>query len=296
MPPVDGDVSEAAAGQELEALAYADAGGAHVVRVGADGDDVAAELAVAPEHVEAGEGLEQRVLAPAGDEVGHVELYALAVFYERAQQRVDAVAVAVHGDGGVYALLVHIAQAVADVGHAVEAAEAGELYELVEVARVELVALLLALILEVVEVPLPAQVVQRAEDEVVLRHGVDALRAGRVVVALAELEAEAYLYALGGLLHRVDELPHLALGELEALGAYLHGLLVAEVDVVGEAHLRYAPRELAAGPYSPYGRPRRRSSCCVRDNPPETYVYYLPTTISLNCAAGKIRTASSGTI
>ena len=67
------------------------------------------------------------------------------------------------------------------------------------------------------------------------------------MVALAELEPELYVYALRGLLHGLDELLHLAFGQLEALGAYLHGLLVAEVHMVGEADLGYSLCQLALG-------------------------------------------------
>lgn len=147
------------------------------------------------------------------------------------------VAVALHGDLGVKALFVHVAQAVADVGHDVEAAEGRELDELVEIALVEVEALLIALVLDVVKIRLAAQVVEGAEDEVVLRHVVDALGALGLVVALAELEAEGHKDALRGLLQCLDVLVGLLLGQREALGADLHGLGHAEVSVVGEADL-----------------------------------------------------------
>ena len=67
------------------------------------------------------------------------------------------------------------------------------------------------------------------------------------MVALAQLQAELDVYALGRLLHGLDELLYLALGELEALRPELYGLLVAEIGVVGEAYLGDAHLELGPG-------------------------------------------------
>ena len=86
VPPVNGRVLEAAVRQKLIALADAYARRLGVVCVGADGDDVAAQLAVAAQDVHRGEGHEQRVLPASGDEICDVQLDALAVFDERAQE------------------------------------------------------------------------------------------------------------------------------------------------------------------------------------------------------------------
>ena len=234
-------VAEAVGEQELAALLHAGAGVLGAVGVRAHGDDVPAQLAVAAEdgHGGVSDGVGVR-------EAGAVELDAAAVLDERAQQRVDAVAEALHVHLDVEALAAHVAAAVADVGHDVEAGDGGQLDELLQVAVVEGEALFLALVLEVVEVALAAQVVQRAEDEVVLRHGVHALAARRVVVGLAQLEPELYLDALRGLLHGLDELVALDAGQEEVVGAQLQRLRRAEVAVVGEADLRDAALELRA--------------------------------------------------
>ena len=150
---------------------------------------------------------------------------------------VHLVAVALHRHLGVKAALVHVAQAVAYVGHDVETAYARQLYELVQVLVIELEALLVALVLDVIEVLLVPEVVQGAEDEVVLGHGVNALGAGGVMVALAEFKAEGHINALRGLFKGLDILVGLLLRQDEAVGAYLHRLGHSEVGVVREADL-----------------------------------------------------------
>ena len=80
------------------------------------------------EYVNGRETHEQRVLAPAGDEIRDVQLYALAVFYERAQERIHLVAVALQRYLRLEAALVHVAQAIAYMGHDVETAHASKLY------------------------------------------------------------------------------------------------------------------------------------------------------------------------
>ena len=81
---------------------------------------------------------------------------------------------------------------------------------------------------------------RQAEDEVIFRHGVDALGSRRIVVALAELKAQGHEDALRRLLQGFDILVRLLLGEGKAVRTDLHGLRDTEVTVVREADLSHA--------------------------------------------------------
>lgn len=122
--------------------------------------------------------------------------------------------------------------------HGVEAIDARQLDKLVQIAIVQLEALLVALILYIIEVLLVPEVVQGAEYEVVLRHGIDTLGPCGVVIALAQLQTQGHVDTLRGLLQRLYILMRLLLRQREAVRAYLHRLRHAEVTVVGEADLR----------------------------------------------------------
>ena len=80
----------------------------------------------------------------------------------------------------------------------------------------------------------------RDRDDVIFRHGVDALGSRRIVVALAELKAQGHEDALRRLFQGFDILVRLLLGEGKAVRTDLHGLRDTEVTVVREADLSHA--------------------------------------------------------